>query len=134
MADDLPWDQYPVTREVARRVLDYLAGDGRQVLILHAVAQSLVDEAPASQGWDPEKYAAIGARLDRETPPDEVLMAAFMIEDEVLRDLFISEVHAVGYSLTDPAGSTGRDVAPLGEITGVVQYRLDTLETLAANR
>lgn len=121
--DQLP----PPDREVARRTLTYLQGEAAAVLVMHRAAQDL------AKGITTERCGKVAQALDRDAPLDQMLLAISGVEDEPLQAVLDAERVSLGATLSTcfeetPAAPSADDVVPLGEITAMVQTRLDALE------
>jgi hypothetical protein len=117
----------PSDAQVARQTLDYLAGAGAPAMTVHRVAAGL-GARPS-----PDQCRQAGATLDRDAPPDQLVLVIEGVQDEVLRDAMSAERASLGVTLTacaqesEPTG--GREV-PLPEAVRLVQARLDELAAL----
>ena len=91
----------------------------------------LVHRTARDLGADPtpEQCQAATATLDRDAPTDQVQAAITSIPDETLRAAMDGERVSLGVTLTRCAGGEiSENVAPLDEMTALVQRRLDQLE------
>lgn len=122
-----PDDEPPAPdAEVARRTLTYLERDAPTVLVMHRAAQDL------AKGFTLEHCGQVADTLDRDAPPDQMLLAISGIADEPLRNALDAERLSLAATLTACAKGTttvppADDILPLPEITTIVQARLDAL-------
>lgn len=110
--------------EVAGQTLDYLAGEGAPAMTMHRAAADLGASPTADQ------CRQAGATLDRDAPPDQLVLVIAGVRDEVLRELLTGERGSLGVLLT--ACAQGQPPAyeqqqPLPAAVRLVQARLDTL-------
>ncbi|MGH3761726.1 hypothetical protein [Actinophytocola sp.] len=113
--------------ELARQTLDYLAGEGAPALTMHRAAAGLGDRPAA------DRCRQVGATLDRDAPPDQLVLVIEGVPDEVLRDLLGDERASLGVTLTACVKGeqpTYERVAPLPDAVTLVQRRLDSLEAI----
>jgi hypothetical protein len=111
--------------ELAARTLDYLAGAGAPAMTMHRAAVGLGAKPTA------ERCRQVGATLDRDAPPDQLVLVIEAVPDDVLRGALGDERTSLGATLTACVAGRAMDderVTPLAESTGRVQQRLDELE------
>lgn len=108
---------------VARQTLDYLAGPGAPAMAMHRAATGLGASPTADQ------CRQIGATLDRDAPPSDLVPIIEAVPDPALSDLLGAERTSLGDTLTACVqGTQPNQTLPLPEAVQLVQRRLDQLE------